>query len=487
MIPFTPWRPDEATVGNAFAANARNVLPVSVRSDGSVIWSPFPDFSELTGAANGQVFAARGFVLPDGTIKTVIGTADKLYMIDNTDNTLDDVSGTSYNANATARWHFDVYGYNIIATNINDGPQRFLVGTDSTFSDLAGTPTHGHLVSVWKDQLVIGALTNNLEGVQWSEINDITDWTGGNSDTQVFPGFGAVTAISRGNTPLVVQEYGIQRGVFTGTDTVFEFDTLTEEFGCRIRGATAFRRNQAFFWSDEGFKAIGRDGAIQHIGFRKVDDWVRRNVDFGNDFGFIAVVDPVRPFIYWGCLSQDAEEKNALNTLLAYNVELGEWGRASINLEWLFGWQQQGWTLETLDTVGTLDALPFSLDSRAWRSDFPVLGGVTKLHKAGQFAGENKAARMETGEFAPAEGARTRIKKVRPLIDGAGVTVTHFGRDNRSEAFTAGAAEPLFPRTQEAHINRSARFHKLRVDVEAGSTWSLATGLEETVAAESRW
>jgi len=486
MIPFTPWRPDEAVINNAFASDVRNVLPVTLRSDGSIIWGPFPEFEELTDAANGKILAMRGFVLPDGTIRTLVGTASKLYFVDATDNTLSDVSGTAYSASTTARWHFDVYGNNIIATNVNDGPQRFLVGTDSNFSDLAGTPTHGHLVSVWKDQLVIGALTDNLEGVQWSEINDITDWSGGNSDTQVFPGFGQVTAISRGNNPLVVQEYGIQRGVFTGPGTVFEFDTLTEEFGCPFRHATAFRRNTAFFYSDEGFKAIDRAGNIRHIGFRKIDRWADTNIDFTSDAGFVAVNDPVRPFIYWGCVNSDGTP-NVLNTLLAYNIDLDEWSRIDINLEWLGSWQQQAWTLEQLDTVSSsLDALPFSLDSSAWRSDFPVLGGATSADKIGQFAGSLKAATMQTGEVEPLEGQRSRIRKVRSLV-GASSTITHSGRNKQNEDFRQSGPHPTFSRTQEARVNRSARYHKLQDNVAAGEDWTLAPGLDITVSAESKW
>ena len=486
MIPFTPWRPDVATVGNAYAENVRNVLPVTLRGDGSVVYAPFPQFEEISAAADGTVLAARGFILPDGSVRVVLGTAGKLYFFDATDNSLTDVSGTTYTASQSARWHFDVYGYNIIAVNVNDGAQRFLVGTDSAFSSLAG-PTDAHLVSVWKDQLVVGALTDNLEGVQWSEINDITDWSGGNSDTQVFPGFGRVTAISRGNTPLIVQEYGIQRGVFTGTATVFEFDTLTEDLGCRITGGTAFVGNRAYFWSDRGFKSITAGGDVQDIGFGKVDRWVAENVNLASDYQFRAASDPQRPFVYFACVAFDRAPTTRYNTMLAYNYAIGEWSRVDVDVATVMAWTQDATTLDGLDNYsGGLDSLPFSLDSAAWRSAAPLFGGVSSADKLGQFAGGNKAATMQTGEFEGAAGRRSRMSRVRPLIDGPS-TVTHRGRDNRSDEFSVLVSDaPVFGRTQEARINRAARYHQLEVNTAADAAWTLAAGIEETVRPMSR-
>lgn len=478
MIPFAAWRPDEAILGNPYAADVRNVLPAAVRDDGSIIWRPFPEFEASTDAASEAVLSAKGFVLPDGSVRAVLGTATKLYMISASDGTLVDVSGTTYSANANARWSFEVYGDNLIATNINDGPQRFIVGTDTDFSDLAGTPTHGHLVSIWKDQLVFGALSGNLEAVQWSEINDITDYTGGNSDIQVFPGYGRVMAISRGNTPMIVQEQGIQRGIFTGTATVFEFDNLTEDFGCRIPHATAFRRNRAFFWSDEGFKAVSAGGEIQSIGFRKIDAWASKNINFKQPF--VAAADPVRPIIYWGGTSADSGE-TSMNTLLAYSMDLGEWSRIDIDLETVLAWQQPAVTLDGLDSIsGSLDALVFSLDSSVWRSDFPVIGGVDRSHTAGQFAGQNKQATMYTAEVQFAE-RRARLKTVRPIID-AGASLIWQGRDSRETGYLQRLeAQPTFGRDQRVRINRKARFHKLSLTT-GSPNWTLASGVDEEVA-----
>lgn len=486
MIPFTPWRPDAATIGNAYATDVRNVLPITLRSDGSVIYAPFPEFAEVSAAANSEILSARGFILPNGAVRVAIGTATKLYFFDATDGSLDDVSGATYSATKTARWHFDIYGTNIIATNVNDGAQRFDVGSSSAFAALSG-PTDAHLVSVWKDQLVFGALTNNLEGVQWSEINDITDWSGGNSDTQVFPGFGRVTAISRGNTPLVVQEFGIQRGVFTGTESVFEFDTLTEDLGCRIPGGTAFVGRRAFFWSDRGFKAIDLSGQIEDIGFGKVDRWVRDNVSFAGEYAFRAVADPQRPFVYFACVVDGTAPTNRYNTVLAYNYSLGEWARIAVDLTAVMSWAQNLNTLESLDAFsGGLDALPFSLDSAAYRAEAPVLGGASGNAKLGQFSGQNKAGTMQTGEFEAAPGRRSRLARVRPLIDGP-ATITHRGRDNRaSDMATLVSDATVFSRTQEAKINRTARFHQVEVNTAAAAQWTLAAGVEEIVRPASR-
>lgn len=479
-----PWRPDEAVVTNAYADDTRNVLPISIKDDGSMICGPFPGPSEVTDAANGRVLGAQGFVLPDGSVTTVVGTASKLYFVNTSTNMLDDVSGTAYSAAEGAPWDFEVYGFNLIATNVNDGPQRFIIGSDTAFSALAGSPSPGHLVSVWKDQLAIGGLGSDLEAVQWSEINDITDWTGGNSDTQVFPGFGRVTGISRGNTPVILQERGVQRGQFVGGTAAFEFDNLTEDFGCPLPGGAVFRRNAAFFWSEEGFKAITASGETQHIGFRKVDRWAADTINVSSDFSLQAFMDPFQPIVGWAC--QDPNEGTATyNTLLLYNIQLGEWTKVIVDTEYVLSWQPAGVTLEGLDVYGSLDAIPASLDSATWSAEAPRLGYASTAHKIGLFTGDNLAAEIYTGEFQGSETGLTRIRKVRPLIDAA-ATITHYGRDVRTSGWTAGSPEPTHPRTQEARLNRAARFHKLRVDVAAGQVWSRAAGLQEQSSAGPR-
>lgn len=467
------------------ADDVRNALPHAMDGDGGMIWGPVKQFAALSEAADSRVLAARGFAMPDGTRQVLVGTATKLYLLDLSDSTLDDVSGATYNATVDAPWHFDVYGQNLIAVNPNDAPQRFLVGTDSAFSDLdAGAPS-GQLVSVWKDQLVIGSLATNSEALAWSEINDITDWSGGNSDTQLFPGFGKITGISRGNTNFVIQEYGVQRGIFTGTDSVFEFDMLTEDFGCRLRGGTAFRDRRAFMLSDSGFKSIGLDGSIQHIGHGKVDIWARENIDY--TFGVQAALDPHRPIIYWACNVSGETPTELYNTLVAYDLQTQEWARVNVSLEWLFGWQQQGWTLAQLDVFGTLEDLPFPLDSQAWMATFPYLGGVDLNHKLGQFAGANLEAKLWTTEFGNPK-QRTRLRTVRPIIDRATCTVRHWWRDNRADDLTSEPTyHPTHPRTQTARINRTARWHKCEVSVAAGSQWTTATGLDEEVGGATKW
>lgn len=485
MIKLSPWRPDIAAANTSFAADVRNALPMGMTGDGGMLWGPFKSFSAITDAADSKVLAARGFVLPNGTRQVVLGTAEYLYLLDLSDGTLDDVSGTTYSATEDAPWHFDVYGQNIIAVNPNDKPQRFVVGSSSAFADLnTSDAPQGQIVSVWKDQLVIGGLGSDGEGVAWSEINDITDWTGANSDTQLFPGFGKVTALSRGNTNFVIQEYGIHRGVFTGSSAVFEFDMLTEDFGCRLFGGTAFRDRRAFLLSDSGFKSIGLDGSIEHIGHGKVDNWARDNIQY--TFGVHAALDPHRPIIYWACSCSDREPTDALNTLLAYDIQTHEWTRIDVALEWLFGWQQQGWTLEQLDVFGTLESLPYPLDSQAWMATFPYLGGVDLTHKVGQFAGENLAARLRTAEFGNA-AQQTRLRSARPLIDTTGCTLKHFRRDNRGGDFREGTYQPLHSRTQQALFNTTARWHMLELQTDAGAQWSLASGLDEAMGGSSKW
>lgn len=479
IIPHAPWRPDVATLDGS-SADVYGAVPT--RDGDRFLWRSFPKLAAVTSAADAAVVGARAFIMPDGTLAAFAGTAEKLLKLNSSTLDWDDVSqaATTYGAALTAPWAFERFGTNIIAVNVNDAPQVFDVGTDTEFSDLGGSPSQGSYVSVWQDQLVIGGRASGLESVQWSEINDITDWTGGNSDIQALPGYGKITGMSRGNVPMVVQETAVHRFTFTGDETVFVRDVLTEEIGCRLPGAAVFRGADGFFWSELGFVRIARDGSYDLIGTEKVDRWFRENVDINSEYGVRAVVIPDAPWVAWFCRS-DLQTGDAFNTALIYDYIAKEWGRLLVDITWPFGFQAPGFTLEGLDDLSSSidddDAL-FSLDSPAYKGQGLTAGAFGELNKAGSFSGGKMRASFETKEFG-LPGRRSRVGFVSPLADARynQVVVSHMGRETRGGTFEETTTEPLDDLNGAAFVDRSARYHKLRVDLEEGSGWTMSSGV----------
>src|SRR5688572_6994731 len=130
IIPFAEWRPDVAHLNSRFAANVMNIL---MGADGPIPFPKLAPFSEALGEAPTGGFTARDST---GSVKIFIGTKTKLWLLDNTDMTWDDVSrtGDAYDSTTSERWRFAQFGDYVVAVNINDEPQVFQLGTSTEFA-----------------------------------------------------------------------------------------------------------------------------------------------------------------------------------------------------------------------------------------------------------------------------------------------------------------------------------------------------------------
>lgn len=126
----------------------------------------------------------------------------------------------------------------------------------------------------------LGSNTNIGYYIQWSAINDGTDWPTPNTDDarakqsgqQSFdPRWGWVTGIA-GNEffGYVLQENAITKMTYVGGDVVFTFDRFEEGRGCRALGQFVQADDQVFFRSDRGFHRLEND-QIDDIGLGQVD------------------------------------------------------------------------------------------------------------------------------------------------------------------------------------------------------------------------
>ena len=193
-ITFTEWTPDLPGVAENLSV-AKNVVPTAIG------YAPFPTAVNYSAAASeslNNVFAGRF----SATTTVFAGGATKLFKFDSSDLSMDNVSKTG-NYTGVDRWNFVQFGDTIIAANDKNKLQSYTLGSSTTFDDLNASAPVAKYVTVVRDFVVAANLDSgtNSSKIQWSDINDATDWTSGaasQSDYQIIPDGGNITGITGG-------------------------------------------------------------------------------------------------------------------------------------------------------------------------------------------------------------------------------------------------------------------------------------------------
>jgi hypothetical protein len=125
---------------------------------------------------------------------------------------------------------------------------------------------------------------------------------------------------------------------------------------------------------------------------------------------------------------------------------------------------------------GSLDALPFSLDSISVAA-ISALSAVSSNHKVGFFTGPNIEAILETPE-QDLEGQLVFIDSSRPITDCADGMVSIAGRIRAQDVSTYTTESAIDTRSGQAYNLIETRYAKGRLRNPAGSTWSFARGIQ---------
>lgn len=482
MVPFGEWLPDQPDYENAGATVAKNVIPETKGSYG-----PVSDLSAVTDALSARCQGAFSSRLDtSGATSVFAGDATKLYKASSA--AFSDVSQTAvtYNCPSTENWEFTQYGSRVIAVNINDNPQSFVLGTSSEFADLGGSPPKARHVQSIRDWVFLGNVTDYPYRIRWSAIDDPTDWptigsadaASKQSDQQDFPNGGWVQAILGGVggvDGVIFQDYVIRRIVYEGGNTVFGFYEVE-----RARGTPAPNSvvnadgDTAFYLGEDGFYAFNGRESLP-IGAQKIDGWFFNDLDQSFFERIIGAADAIGKRVWWIYPSGNAAG-GIPDSAVIFNWDLGRWSYARFDSEWLFQNLSAGYTLDSLDNLGyTLDSLPLSLDARAWTGGRLLLSAFNTSHKQALFNGTPLAATMETGEFGGP--SRIMVRGIRPYVDGGTSTVTLRTRDTPTGSLTDTGPNSVDGDGQ-AHFSVSARYARARVSIAAGGSWNHAQGID---------
>ncbi len=489
IVPFGPYLPDLPALENPGATVARNVLPAANS------YRPCPDFAVLSTALDARVRGAIALKDTSGNTYNYAGDATKLYSV--TALAVTNVSKSGGYSNSTDDdWEFaqDANGNKIIATNYADAVQTVTLGS-SPFADLITStdkPKARHLVMHPRNFLVLGNLNDNIgvapTGIRWSAQGTYTDFDESvttQSDREVLQGDSGWVQrlIAAGEYVLIFRERSITRMTYVGPPNIFQFDEVEQKRGCALspKGVANLGR-MVFFLSEDGFYMF--DGVTATpIGANKVDATftAELNATYANRVS--AAIDPLNKLVYWA-YPTTASTDGTCDKMMIYNWAADRWSDAEISTQLIFPSLSQGYTLEGLDAVSSsLDALPASLDSRAWTGGANQLGAFNSANRLGSFTGANLAATLETAENQLFPGNRALLTEVSPSVNGGTLSMQVLYRDRLNDAYTTSGVS-----AQNAQgfcpfvIN--ARNFRFRVSVAAGGTWTHALGVDRVVASD---
>jgi len=476
QVPFGEWLPDQPD-HNKQGANVANNVYYAANT-----YKRFPslvNYSSNTVSTDSK--GAGSFRDNSNTVYNFVATRTNIYQL---------ASGafTSRKASLTGAaddfWTFTQFGEYVIASNGVDAPQYYLMGTSTNFANLsaiqsAGTVPTFRVSGVVRDFLVVGNITNATNRIQWSGINDITVWSGKQSDLQDLPGSGGqVVAITSGEVGYVFRQNQIIRMDYVGGATVFRLSVISPNRGA-VFGRTVCQDNrQIFFYADDGFYQINGD-QIMPIGVEKVNRYFDLNLNKAYADRICAAVDPFNQLAMWlfPSTANTTNTTGICDKIIIYNYATKKWSLADASASTIFSQFVGAFTVELMDIISeNLENISAALDTDYWSGGQMFLGGIDSDYKAAIFSGNSNECEVETAELEPFPGLRANITGVRPIVD-ATATLTVKARERLADTESETSSVSM----RDSGINpirKSGRYVRANVKVAAGTSFTHAQGID---------
>ena len=392
--------------------------------------------------------------------------------------------GTPLTGSATDYITFTQFGNYVIASNGVDAAQYYLMGTSTNFADLTSIQTAGtcplfRVSGVIRDFLVTGNISGATNRIQWSGINDITVWSGKQSDFQDLPGSGGkIVAITSGEVGYVFRQNQIVRMDYVGGATVFRLSVISPNRGA-IFGKTVCQDNRrVFFYADDGFYEIQGDNVVP-IGVEKVNRFFDLNLNKAYSDRIVAATDPFNTLAMWlyPSVNNTSNTTGTCDRIIIYNYATQKWSLAKTNASQIFPQFVGAYTVELMDIISeNLDDINAALDTDYWDGGQMFLGGIDNEFKAAIFSGNSNECEIETAEIEAFPGARTNIQGVRPIVD-ATATVTVKTRERLADTETESSSSSMVASGINP-IRQSGRYIRANIKIASGTTFNHAQGID---------
>lgn len=468
-VTFGEWMPDQSGISGSLT-DAKNVVSQAIG------YGPFPTPVALSNAASENLTSLYAAKAPDGNTVLFAAGASKIYTVGGS-GTLTQVN-TGLTTGSNDRVRFTQFGKNVIICNNADKLKSWVLGTSSTFADVAANAPIAKYITVVRDFVVVA---NTYESsvqqqyrVRWSAINDETDWTENvntQSDYQDIPDGGQIMGIRGGEFGLVLLERSIHRMSYVGTPFIFQFDNISRGKGCMVAGSIAQYQGITFFLSDDGFYMCDGQQVIP-IGAEKVDRFFLTDASETDYKTMSAAIDPVRKLVIWNYKSVDATRK-----LMIYNFQTKKWTYGDAGTDYLGEASSGALTLEELDAVSSsIDAMTTSLDSLLYIGGKYFLGGTygTKVYS---FTGSSLTGNISTGDIDV--GANSVVTLARPIVDNGSASLSVASRKLLNQSVTYGTSTAA-DSDNRVSLRSAGRYHRINL-VPTGAAWKTAVGVDVDV------
>ena len=462
-VTFTEWLPDQPGVVGALT-NARNVFPKAVG------YGAFPEEEDYSAAASEDLNSVAAGSNSAGDVKIFAGGATKLFLLDSSDFSLDDVSGSTYTS--TDRWRFVQFGNFMIAANGKNTLQYADMATTTiSFEDLDASAPTSKFVTAVRDFVVTGNTNTSSSQMVWSGLNNPNTWANTaitQSDNQIIPDGGEVRGITGGEFGLILLEKSIVRMSYVGSPIIFQFDNIARNLGCYESNSVAQWQGVTYWLADDGFYACNGE-SIEAIGAEKVNRFFFDTLQESVIENMSAAVDPFRALIIWGYPTIDNNYR-----LLTYHISTKRWAYVDTDVDGISEMATPGITLEGLDAFSaSLDALETSLDSRQWQGGKLLVAGV-EGNKIITFTGPSKAGLITSADLETGTNM-SMVTLVKPIVDNGSANVAVDSRFNLAEAVAFGSATAADSENRVG-FRSLGRYH--RVQVNPSGNWTTAIGFE---------
>ena len=467
-VTFGEWMPDQTGLSGSLT-DAKNVVSQAIG------YGPFPTPVSLSSAAAENLTSLYAAKAPDGNTALFTAGLSKIYTVGGS-GTLTQVN-TGLTTGNNDRVRFTQFGKSVIICNNADKLKSWVLGTSSTFAEVAATAPIAKYITVVRDFVVVAntlETTQQQYRVRWSAINDETDWVENvntQSDYQDIPDGGQIVGIRGGEFGLVLLERSIHRMTYVGTPFIFQFDNISRGKGCMVAGSIAQYQGITFFLSDDGFYMCDGQQVVP-IGAEKVDRFFLSDASETDYKTMSAAIDPVRKLVIWNYKSVDATRK-----LMIYNFQTKKWTYGDAGTDYLGEASSGALTLEELDAIsGSIDALTTSLDSLLYIGGKYFLGGTygTRVYS---FTGASLTGNIATGDIDV--GANSVVTLARPIVDNGSGSLPIASRTLLNQSVTYGTSTAADSENRVS-LRSAGRYHRLKL-TPTGAAWKTAVAVDVDV------
>lgn len=402
----------------------------------------------------------------DGTNRVFAGTTTKLY--ETGTSTWSDVSrSATYNTGTTGAWRFAQQGNVSFAANGADTMQASV--STGAFSCLAGAPIAGVVETVNKFVFALNT-SSNAHGVQWSALNDYTNWsvsvsTQAGSDV-LTASSGPITAGRRfGNSIVVYKKNSMYLGVYVGTPNVWEFNLIPADCGAL---------------SQEVVVNIGTPENPKHIFMGESDFWIydgSKPVRVGTNRVKLQVFGSLFQSRYYVCKTLHDKKNNLVyfyypskdtaqpDKCVVYNYLTDRWGVDDRQIEAALEFVSANITYDGLGGLySTYDSLPVQSYDTAFVGSQQIQPAIfTTAHVLQTLTGPAGATSITTGDYGD-DVKFTTLTRVRPrfLTAPSTASLIDYYRNNTGDTLTADMSVTISNGAFD--LLRDARWHRLQMN-----------------------